>query len=258
MIAPPDARGEIARDWADIQEALVRPLWEALLDALKVRDGTTLLDAGAGAGGASVLAQRRGARVTCFDASPALLAIARRRLPGAACVLGDLERLPFNDASFTAVMAVASLPSCPHPLQALRECRRVLVHNGLVAAGVWGQPQECDVHAFLQAVRRQLPQTPAQGDLFVLSGPGELESLLERAGLRCLDRQTVDCPFYYADPETFWRGQRSTGFVQTVIRAAGEEQTKAAVLAAGEPFRTSGGGIRLDNRFRFVVATPAG
>jgi ubiquinone/menaquinone biosynthesis C-methylase UbiE len=62
-----------------------------------VKAGVRFLDAGCGGGGACVLAAGLGSEVTGIDASDALLAIARKRLPQAQFVHGDLEQLPFPD-----------------------------------------------------------------------------------------------------------------------------------------------------------------
>ena len=47
--------GAAARDWAEIQEPLHTPVWQAMLDATNVDQGTLLLDRGCGGGGASGL-----------------------------------------------------------------------------------------------------------------------------------------------------------------------------------------------------------
>ena len=66
----------------------------------------------------------------------------------------------------------------------------------------------------------------------------------------------VDCPFFYPDFETFWRGNSAAGPLQGVIRHVGEEQIKAAVRKAAEPYRLNGGDIRIQpNVFKYVVAT---
>src|ERR1700691_5042446 len=73
--------GTRSADWASLQEAQCRPVYEAVLERLSVGPGTVLLDAGCGAGLASQMAASRGARVTGLDASEALLAIAQQRVP---------------------------------------------------------------------------------------------------------------------------------------------------------------------------------
>src|SRR5215212_10391565 len=92
-----------AANWAELQEPTGSPLWRVMFDAAGVSDGTWLLDAGCGAGGASVIAADRGAKVSGIDASPALIEIARERLPNGDFRIGDLEALPFEDATFDVV-----------------------------------------------------------------------------------------------------------------------------------------------------------
>jgi len=74
-----------AQDWANLQEPLTKPLWVAMIDATKVGNGTRFFDAGCGGGGASIIAAERGAIISGLDASDALIAIARKRLPEGDC-----------------------------------------------------------------------------------------------------------------------------------------------------------------------------
>src|SRR5687768_5132846 len=117
-----DLWGAVARDWADLQEPMSRPLWDAMLHAANVRAGTRLLDAGCGGGGASVLAAARGAQVSGFDASEALLAIARERVPAGDFRAGDLEALPYADGAFDTILVANSVQYAGSPVAALREC----------------------------------------------------------------------------------------------------------------------------------------
>src|SRR5580658_11271109 len=91
-----------ARDWMEIQERKSPALWRPVLDLARVGKGTRMLDAGCGAGGASVMARERGAVVSGCDISEAMLAIARERLPRADLQLAELENLPFDNAAFDA------------------------------------------------------------------------------------------------------------------------------------------------------------
>ncbi|KIX78478.1 methyltransferase type 11, partial [Streptomyces sp. MBRL 10] len=51
----------VARDWAEIQERMLVPLYEAVYERLEVGPGDRLLDLGCGAGLALLLAAARGA-----------------------------------------------------------------------------------------------------------------------------------------------------------------------------------------------------
>ncbi len=101
--------GKEARDWAEMQEPLHRPLWEAMLNAVEVGPGTRILDAGCGGAGASVLAAERGAQVSRLDAAEGLITIARERVPNGDFRVGNIESLPFDDGAFEAVFAANSL-----------------------------------------------------------------------------------------------------------------------------------------------------
>lgn len=141
--------GARAQDWATYVEQVCLPLFGAALDAARVTEGTRLLDAGCGAGLLSLLASFRGAQVAALDASPGLLAIARQRLPGADVREGDLEELPFADASFDAVVAVNSVFYAADMAAAMRGLIRVARSGGRVVITAWGPPEKCD---FLRAV----------------------------------------------------------------------------------------------------------
>ena len=122
-----------ADDWAEIQERQVAPAYHAALNALRVGPNTRLLDAGCGAGMFMRLAADLGADVHGLDASEGLLAHARSRVPGAPLLQGELERLPYEDASFDIVTGFNSFQYAARPAVALAEARRVSVPDGRVS-----------------------------------------------------------------------------------------------------------------------------
>src|SRR3954453_23926740 len=110
-----------ARDWADYNEPTCTPFYEAVLDATGVGEGTTLLDVGCGGGFALLLAARRGATVSGIDATPALLDIARERVPGASLAVGDLEdALPYETGAFDVITAFNSVQFAADPVAAVK------------------------------------------------------------------------------------------------------------------------------------------
>lgn len=68
-----NAQGQIwgarARDWADVQERVAVPRFEAVLQDTAVDKNTSVLDIGCGAGIFCEMAAKRGARVNGLDAS---------------------------------------------------------------------------------------------------------------------------------------------------------------------------------------------
>lgn len=77
---PPTEAGGRARDWAEIQERMLVPLYEAVYERLEVGPGTRLLGLGCGSGLALLIATARGAEVTGVDADRERVALARERL----------------------------------------------------------------------------------------------------------------------------------------------------------------------------------
>jgi SAM-dependent methyltransferase len=249
-----------AHDWAELQEPMATPLWQAMLGAAAVGPGTHFLDAGCGAGGACVLAAQQGALVNGLDASAALLDIARQRVPDGDFANGDLEALPYANGIFDAVIAADVLSYARDPANALHELRRVCTRSGRLVIATWGQREACDQHAIVAAVCALLP-APLHGEWDhvwgALSAPGALEVLAGRIGLRVIGSATVACACDYPDLETAWLAQVSAGPLQAVQRVVGKTYLKAVVQEALAPFRTSTGDVRLVNHFRYLTTMPS-
>ncbi len=94
-----------------------------------------LLDAGCGAGHTAVALAPSARSVVAFDLSERMLAVtaqlaAERGLDNVATRQGDVEALPFPDASFDLVVSRYSAHHWPKPLAALHEIARVLKPGG--------------------------------------------------------------------------------------------------------------------------------
>jgi ubiquinone/menaquinone biosynthesis C-methylase UbiE len=100
--------------------------------------GRTILDAGCGSGPLAVSLRDRGARVTGFDSSPAMVALARQRLgPESTVLVADLAGpLPFGAESFDDVVASLVLHYLEDWSGPLAELRRVLRPGGRLIVAV--------------------------------------------------------------------------------------------------------------------------
>jgi ubiquinone/menaquinone biosynthesis C-methylase UbiE len=94
-----------------------------------------VLDAGCGTGHTALTFAPHVAQVVAFDLAESMLAQGRklaseRGITNIDFRRGDVERLPFADGSFDVVTTRYSAHHWPHPLNALREFRRVLRPSG--------------------------------------------------------------------------------------------------------------------------------
>jgi SAM-dependent methyltransferase len=245
--------------WSTAVEPLMRPLYEATLDALAPLEGARLLDAGCGSGLALRCATDRGATVSGVDASARLLEVARQRMPAADLRTGEIEALPQDDGGFDVVTAFNSIQYAVDPAQAVAELARVARPGGKVAIGGWADPARCETEALFARLRSLAPPPPGAPAPLAASEPGVVEGLLEKAGLEVTGGGQADCPFTFADHDAAFRAHISAGPLQKVVDIVGEEAVRTTIHDVLEADRKPDGQLRQDNVFRYVVATkPAG
>jgi SAM-dependent methyltransferase len=242
--------------WADLAEAHNQPLFEAVLNAAGAGPGTRLLDVGCGSGLALVLARERGATTSGLDISPGLLAIARDRLPGADLREGDMEELPFEDASFDATTGVNAFQFAGDPRHALREAARVTRPGGRVVASLFAAPERSQGTIAHEAMSALVPPGQAADHApYALSAPGNLEAALAGAGLRVADHREVVCPWRYPSMRDAVRGLLCSAGGARAAQAAGETAVRDVlqrVLAQFQDPATQA--VTLTNTFRWVAA----
>lgn len=246
--------GAVPEDWVD-NERFGIPFYEAVFGALGLQEGTSVLDLGCGAGLALTMARDRGASVAGIDAASGLLAVARRRLPGVELLQGDIESLPYPDASFDVVTSFNAVQYAADPVAALQEAARVTKSGGHVAIVTWGNAERCDIRFVLTAVAPLMPAPPpgAPGP-FALSEPGRLEEFARTAGLQPERAADVPTPFTFDDLDAALRIQLSAGPLQRAIEHSGEDVVRKAVAEAFAAFRRPDGSYRLENEFRYLVS----
>jgi SAM-dependent methyltransferase len=250
--------GERAEDWATIQEAQCRGVYETVLSSFGIASSTRYLDAGCGAGLAAQIAASLGARVSGLDASEALLSIARSRVPSADLRQGELEELPFAHHSFDLVTGFNSFQYAANPTQALREAKRVAVPGATVVIMTWGDPAGMPAAQLVAALKPLLPPpppgTPSPPGPFALSDKSALAAFATSAGLEPVDVFDVECPWHYPDLPTALRGLGSSGIAAKARAHSGDEAVDAAYRTALTNFQQADGSYRIGATFRCLHA----
>jgi ubiquinone/menaquinone biosynthesis C-methylase UbiE len=114
---------------------------ESFVERLPLKPGMRVLDVACGTGNVAIPLARKGAVVTGVDIAPNLLAQARERAAAEGLAAGfdegDAEALPYDDASFDAVVSMFGAMFAPRPELVAREFGRVLKPGGLLAMANW-------------------------------------------------------------------------------------------------------------------------
>ncbi|MEU6272666.1 SAM-dependent methyltransferase [Streptomyces populi] len=267
---PPRAdRGARARDWAEIQERMLVPLYEAVYERLDVGGGTRLLGLGCGSGLALLMAASRGAAVTGVDpASPERLALARERLlpreggtgPRAAAriVAGSpRDTVVAGGPAYTLVTAfepIGCVAGDSEGLGSLLAQAAPLAGRGapVVLVG-WGPPERCATSAVLR-VATKLADPLRGAASWRAACRDDLEEVAQRAGLRPDGSGRVACPFGYADADSAVRGLLSTGLFDAAVEATDQDQVDKEVAEALHPHLRRDGTVWMPNVFRYLIA----
>ena len=109
-------------------------LIDSVLRLGKFRGGAKVVDLGCGSGVFTDALRRRGYRCTGVDLSPKLVAIARQKYPEIEFIEGDVEGLPFPEASFDAVLLSGLVHHLPDASRCAAEVFRILRPGGTFVA----------------------------------------------------------------------------------------------------------------------------
>jgi SAM-dependent methyltransferase len=125
--------GEIAKTYATGAEEFVR--------GLNLQPGMRVLDVACGTGNLALPAARLGAVVTGVDIAPNLIEQARENAKREGLTVqfdeGDAENLPYDDASFDAVITMFGAMFTPRPDVTAAELKRVVRPGGIIAMANW-------------------------------------------------------------------------------------------------------------------------
>ena len=183
-------------DYPSMVETFLLPLGPRLVEACGIVPGMHVLDVGAGTGNASIPAAQRGASVTASDLTPELLEAGRRRAEGAGVELGwiaaDAERLPFEDASFDAVISSIGAMFAPFHQRVADELVRVCRPGGTIGLLSW--TPEGMIGALFRTMGPFAPPPPAGAKPPPLWGSEDhvRELFRDRVALRTLERDTLE------------------------------------------------------------------
>ena len=247
------AWGDRARDWADLMEPLFAPVYDCLARALDLGTGTDVLDMGCGAGLALRTYEAAGAGVAGVDASEALLAIAKQRVPSADLHHASMAALPWDDGCFGAVTGVNSFVYADDG--ALVEAHRVLRPGGLLGLGYWRDPRDFGwALGALGAALAPYRSTDEAHTPLLMADAAATKALLDAAGFDIVESGDVDCVSEFPDAELGYRALASTGMIHPLVQANEEESLRVTSMEALRKLEDPTSGIRMAANFGWLTA----
>ena len=239
--------------WDRLFEEQAGYLNHRLVADARLRQGHAVLDVGSGTGYPAILAaQTVGASgsVTGIDLAGDMLAVAQRKakrlgLLNVTFRTGDATTLPFETASFDAVISRFCLMFLPDVPKASTEIARVLKPNRWFAVMVWTSPERNPRIGLSMAAMKQvidLPQPdPTAPGIFRLAKPGELAGMLQEAGLVDITEQEFLAEWSYESPEHYYSTMMEIAApVQNLMAGCSDSQrqeVKRLILEAASAYR---------------------
>ena len=193
MTDPDPANPSLSTDAASVYEQLFVPAlfgqWAAIVaEEATLQPGDRVLDLACGTG---VLARAAadsvspGGSVVGLDPAEGMLAVAGRNGSGIEWRQGLAESLPFEDASFDAVVCQFGLMFFQDPRRVLQEARRVLRPDGRAVFAVWASLDNTPGYAAFVALLERLFGASVAAVLrspFAMGDRDRLGPLFEDAG----------------------------------------------------------------------------
>lgn len=207
----------------------------------RLQPGMRVLDLGSGTGYPALLAGDvvgADGSVVGIDLAESMLAVATRKAKALGMKhvtfrAGDATSLPFDAASFDAVISRFCLMFLPEIPKALNDLARVLKPGGYVAAAVWST---ADKNPFIRipmdvikTITPLPPPDPEAPGIFRLAKAGDLKEMMEGAGLAPLSDEEFIADVTYATAEEFFNSLMDIAApIQNLFATLTTEQKKQA------------------------------
>jgi SAM-dependent methyltransferase len=265
------SRGEKWRDQLVGLEAMLAPVDQPLIQALRLDRAYRIADIGCGGGGTSCELQRRaprGSTVDGFDISLPLIESARARARESDCsvtfAVADVSQAVLPNEPYDRLLSRFGIMFYDDPPAAFANLRSWLAPGGQFAFAVWGRALDNPWQSMVREVAAEVvelpPSDPAAPGPFRYAEADQLLSLLEQAGfvdLQVLDwRGTLAIGGGLTAPEAAEFALRSSSLGEPVV-AAGKHAVERALHALTKRFtgHLESGAVRLGASVQIVTGS---
>jgi SAM-dependent methyltransferase len=171
------------------------------------------------------------------DVAQAMVELARRLHPGIDFRQADAQALPFEDASFDAVVGNFAILHLGRPEQAVAELVRMIVPGSALALTVWDLPVRMRIIGVLVDAVAEVGATPPEDlpvgpDFFRFSVDDEFDQLLFEGGLEERRVETIAFNHHVATPDELWDGLTGATVRMSALVMAQPEDTRQRIREA--------------------------
>ena len=198
--------GSGGQHWTDrqqLQDVLLAPISDILIDRAKVKPGERIIDVGCGCGATTVaLAERVGptGHALGIDISAPMLARARQVAPKGAPVdfiLADATVYPFHPATFDLLVSRFGVMFFAEPALSFANMRTALRPTGRLTFACWREPRDNPwLMTPLQAAYKHVPKLPQLGPEdpgpFAFASEARVNRILSEAGFSRIAMERCD------------------------------------------------------------------
>jgi ubiquinone/menaquinone biosynthesis C-methylase UbiE len=198
--------GAAGKHWTDqqqVQDAVLGPVSQILIDRADIKPGDRILDIGCGCGATSIaVAQRTGAggHVTGIDISSPMLARARELAPQGApidFVLADATVYNFKPASVDMLFSRFGVMFFAQPEISFANIRKALRPKGRLIFACWRTPRDNQMLMLpLQEAYKHVPKMPEvkpeDPGPFSFASEDRVKRVLSEAGFSSIAMERVD------------------------------------------------------------------
>jgi len=232
------------------------PVHERLVELLGIRPGERVLDLATGTGAVALLAARAGADVTGLDLAEPMIAKARAAAEQAGLDvrfdLGNVEHLPYDDASFDVATSAFGFVFAPDHANVADELRRVMRSGGRLGFTAWKPNPR------LGELYRRFTHEPLEGrEAYEWGREDHVEDMLAEQ----FELEFEDGTLWLEaeSGEEIWElFSTSAPPVQALLRQLDEsraEEFHRAFVELYEGYRTPNDGVRAPRRYLLVLGT---
>lgn len=258
--------GQVSQSAAEVYDELFPPAifneWAPRVpEAAGLRSGMRVLDVACGTGVLTLAPEdlvKPDGSVVGLDLNPGMLGVAKRKGPQIDWREASADAIPFEDATFDAVLSQFGLMFFPDRPLAIQEMLRVLRPGGGLAVAVWDSLENNAGYAAINQLLSRLLGDSAAEALTALCSLGvvpELSSLFVDAGASNIKIRTIEGKARFRSIRHWMEADIRGWTLADTFDDAGFERLVSEAEAELAHLVTEDGGVEFGNPAHIVTAT---